>query len=273
MITTQLAEDLKKQFNPEGSDLRKQQLIMLDMLKKLDSFCKKYNIVYWLSSGTLLGAVRHKGFIPWDDDLDIEMHKKDYQKLVDLRDKLRIETGMMLQDHVSDPEYIAPYAKLRDLKSELIEVHGNDKYYKFKGIYIDIFVRDKASKVTTFISHGCQYISYKLTRIEKNGLRKGLKNGLWRIMHKGLFPILNFYDILFYHSEKYRHIKGSGYYDYILDKEVFPLGNITFENYDFPAPKDTVSYLKRMYGNYMELPPFDKLRSHYGKIIFKESEK
>lgn len=272
MIPNKLEQDLRARFNPDGSDLRKQQLIMLDMLTRFDSFCKKYRLTYWLSSGTLLGAVRHRGFIPWDDDLDIEMHKTDYKKLVLVRDALLEETGMVLQDHKSDPEYIAPYAKLRDLNSELHEIHCNDRYYKYRGIYIDIFVRDKSSKLTTFISHGFQFVSYRFTKIKSDHIRKRIKNILWGGMHYCIFPFLNFYDKLFYHSKKYRHIKGSGYYDYIIDDEIFPLNNIEFENVCFPAPKDTNSYLTRLYGDYMTLPSFDDLHPHYGKIIFGNCE-
>ena len=68
-----LKQELRKRFNPDGSLLRRQQLRMLELLEAVDLVCKKYDIPYWLSSGTLIGAVRHQGFIPWDDDLDIEM--------------------------------------------------------------------------------------------------------------------------------------------------------------------------------------------------------
>ena len=71
------AAALKARFNPEGSLLRRQQLIMLDMVTELDRICKKYHIQYFLYWGTLLGAVRHDGFIPWDDDLDVGVLRKD----------------------------------------------------------------------------------------------------------------------------------------------------------------------------------------------------
>ena len=73
-------EDFSK-YNGEGTILRKAQLRMLDMLIEVDKICRKYNIQYWLDFGTLLGAVRHQGFIPWDDDLDICVLRKDYKRL------------------------------------------------------------------------------------------------------------------------------------------------------------------------------------------------
>ena len=73
---------LRHMYNPEGSQLRKAQLRMLEMMKFVDKTCRKYNIPYWLDSGTLLGAVRHKGFIPWDDDVDIGMMRKDIKRFI-----------------------------------------------------------------------------------------------------------------------------------------------------------------------------------------------
>lgn len=81
MIDPKLQSELRAKYNPDGSNLRKMQLRMLEMLKYIDSICRENDIKYWLSSGTCLGAVRHGGFIPWDDDADIEMLASDYRKL------------------------------------------------------------------------------------------------------------------------------------------------------------------------------------------------
>ena len=105
----------------ENKNLRKAQLIMFNLLKELDKVCKKNNINYWLDSGTLLGAVRHKGFIPWDDDIDICMLEKDYKKFLKIAKK-ELSENVFLQTEETDKNYIwFPYAKLRDRNSVFIE--------------------------------------------------------------------------------------------------------------------------------------------------------
>ena len=82
------AQALKELFNPEGSKLRKTQLELLEILVDLAEICDQNNIQWWLSSGTLLGAARHKGFIPWDDDIDIVMLRKDAKRLEKILHKM-----------------------------------------------------------------------------------------------------------------------------------------------------------------------------------------
>ena len=113
-------EALRKRFNPDGSLLRRQQLRMLEMLVEVDRICRRHGIRYWLSSGTLIGAARHKGFIPWDDDLDIEMLLPDYRRLMKVLPKELPDT-MRLQSINTDRHYFFFFAKLRDRRSLLEE--------------------------------------------------------------------------------------------------------------------------------------------------------
>ena len=119
MINT---EELRKRFNPDGSILRRQQMRMLELLEAVDKVCKKHNIPYWLSSGTLIGAARHQGFIPWDDDLDIEMLREDYLRLLKVLPQ-ELPDNFALQTHETDHNYIFIYGKLRDKDSYLDEVN------------------------------------------------------------------------------------------------------------------------------------------------------
>ena len=129
---------LRQRFNPDGSLLRRQQMRMLELLIEVDRICKKHNIKYWLGSGTLIGAARHKGFIPWDDDLDIEMLWDDYKHLMKVLPDELPET-MALQTTETDPNYFFFYAKVRDRRSHLEEQNQYDRVWREQGIYIDIF--------------------------------------------------------------------------------------------------------------------------------------
>lgn len=144
MITESRHQSLKEKYNPDGSLLRRQQMRMLEILKEIDRICKKYGIQYWLSSGTLIGAARHGGFIPWDDDLDIEMMRDDYERLMEVLPS-ELPTTMALQTHKTDPTYFFYYAKIRDRRSLLAEGNNYDRMWKEQGIYIDIFPLDKAA--------------------------------------------------------------------------------------------------------------------------------
>ena len=104
MISDSLKQQFKEQYNPEGSQLRQIQLNLVGILKEIDRVCRKNNITYWLDFGTLLGAVRHKGFVPWDDDLDIGIFKKDYKRfkkcmLKDLQDPFVLRDYKMSKIH------------------------------------------------------------------------------------------------------------------------------------------------------------------------------
>ena len=101
MIDIIMSKELKYKYNPEGSILRKQQMVMLHILENVAKICDDNNIDYWLSSGTLLGAYRHGGFIPWDDDLDIMILRKDLKRFREVMIK-SLPADMVLQDHSTD---------------------------------------------------------------------------------------------------------------------------------------------------------------------------
>ena len=99
-------------YNPDGSALRRDQLELLRMLKVVDEICKENHIQWWLSSGTLLGAARHKGFIPWDDDMDIVLLKKDYKKLEKILCNYKSEE-FVFHCFKTDADYVNCFGKFR----------------------------------------------------------------------------------------------------------------------------------------------------------------
>lgn len=102
IISKEKQNELRQRFNPEGSDLRRQQLRMMELLLAFDKICKKHNIRYWLIAGTLIGAARHHGFIPWDDDMDVQMLREDYERMLEILPQ-ELDDTMALQCRQTDP--------------------------------------------------------------------------------------------------------------------------------------------------------------------------
>lgn len=251
-----------KEYNAEGTELRKMQLRMFEMLEFLDSICQKHNISYWLSAGTLLGAVRHGGFIPWDDDLDIEMQKNDYDKLMVVL-KTEMSDKYVLQTHEVDKNYIFPIAKLRDKNSRISELRNADKNYKYRGLYVDIFYLDNGNYFFGRLTVNLQKMAYVLTLIknDKIGILLLLKNIVFWLLQKVLYPLIRL--IVFLGSIKTKIFAfGTGITSLRHMENIFPLQKILFEGKDFNAPANTDAYLKDMYGDYMKIPDSNKRQKH-----------
>src|SRR3954464_7150764 len=120
-------EDLSL-YNPEGSELRRMQMKMLEILDAFDVICRKHDINYWLACGTLLGARRHGGFIPWDDDLDVVVLQRDYKNLLSIL-KEELPENLKLQARGTDKYYWYYYAKIRDTRSRVYNNNTNRDYF------------------------------------------------------------------------------------------------------------------------------------------------
>lgn len=264
MIDKKIQENLRMRFNPDNSVLRKHQLRMLDMLIYFDNFCRKHNLKYWLSSGTLIGAVRHQGFIPWDDDVDVEMLREDYLKMLEL---LKETDRFILQTKDNDEYYAVPYGKLRD-KYSYIDEYGQDKYYKFHGIYIDIFIIEKNNR---FIAHCYESIIWKLIDWGSQHKPTYFRKKIFIQFKNIIYGSISIARFLFgwLPSNQWRQTYGGGFYNNIrCYEDIFPLKTTTFENYSFPVPANCDGYLRKIYGNYMELPDLEHLHIHAQNVTF-----
>jgi len=251
----------------EQDVLRKAQLIMLDMLVEFDALCKKYQLRYWLDSGTLLGAVRHRGFIPWDDDIDLSMPVEDYTRFLEIAAG-ELSDDIFLQTSQTDPAFKFDYIKLRSNKAGIVEFHEKDKDLDYhQGVFVDIFpmltientesnknmyeqtmeqIRD-VSSVSLHTPNG------KDKPVERAALVAALKEhhegwavGDGKVIYGGEMP-----DV-------------AAWFD--LDK-VFPLTTLEFENFSFPVPNDPSHYLDAIYSfDYRQLPPEDKRTIHAHSI-------
>lgn len=258
-----ITQELRAKYNPEGSLLRQEQLRMLDLLNEVDRICKKYNIRYWLSSGTLLGAVRHKGFIPWDDDLDVEMFEEDYDKLMKvLPDEL--PENLALQCHETDPNYFFPYAKLRDRNSYLEEFCIYDRYFKEQGIFIDIFPLVKIPRWVGWISghmHGQIYNQFNNPKLSDE-TRLHRASWIFNFNRKFGFPVLRFFSKFRRTTSEWRITLGTSYLRPRLEEDILPLTEMEFEGRKYPVPHDADAMLRKLYGDYMKLPDLTNLHPH-----------
>ena len=256
-------EDLSK-YNPEGSTLRKAQLRMLEILKIVDKICRKNNIPYFLESGTLLGAVRHGGYIPWDDDIDISVFLSDYSRLRKALQE-QLPSTMVFQDTTTDANYPMLIAKVRDTESYIEEDYSAK--LKHKGLYIDIFPLEKIPcwKWKQFLDYIYGHCGRALHNYysSKDKVLSALIFPfakvlilLTRLINK-LIPTDN---VSFQYGRK-------TYVQYNL-KDIFPLKEMSFEGYSFFVPHNPDALLKECFGDYMQIPPKEKRVVHTNKIEF-----
>lgn len=262
LLSSERQSELRSLFNPDGSTLRNLQLRLVQMLKYIDTICQKENIPYWLAGGNALGLARHGGFIPWDDDLDIEMRREDFFRLrkAVLNDS---KSPYKWQDATTDKYYLMHYAKLRDTKSEVIEPRTD--FYKMRGIFLDIFPIDYSTHFMTKYS--------TLTRRLVEGIvwhvlpKKIRKYGILTaktFLLKGLWPAWSFINKPF-RSKKYMYHYPTSiakvFHPFDLD-HIFPLKRAIFEGVEINIPGNIEGYLEDAYGNWKQMPPLDKIHVH-----------
>ena len=255
--------------------LRKIQLIQLEIMKQVDTICKKHNIKYFLCGGTALGAVRHNGFIPWDDDLDIALPRDQYNRLLNVL-KTELPEQYWLQSYATDEHYWQPFAKIRKVGTVYKE-KGMEKLDDTAcGVWIDIFPFDYAGKKGTFRlkwkGYWVKLISFTLRAREFH-----LKNSSFSRRYVPAILLLRCFPssvlkkmqekIMCGDTEKAMNfVCFAGAYG--IKKETYPLVwfeeliDIPFEDAMLSIPKGYDNYLKQLYGDYMQLPPVDKRKGH-----------
>ena len=248
--------------------------IELNMLVFIDKICKESNLRYFLCGGTLLGAVRHHGFIPWDDDIDIFMPRPDYERFIELiKDS---EEYKLLAN--TDKDYYYNFGKLVDKRTAMIE-RGNESISGM-GVYIDIFPLDgMPNNEDEAVKHieKIDRIRHRITSfsIGKPHFRKNigilLVNWFYYITNKMTSiqaeqkKYIELAKQYAYDSSEFVYATGGAY----KKKDIFPRAwlsegaELMFEGVKFRVPTEYDKYLKRLYGDYMELPPVEKRVSHH----------
>lgn len=257
----------------DNKTLRQLQMTEREMLVEVDRICKKCEIKYNIIAGTLLGAVRHGGFIPWDDDADVAMLRAEYEKFrVACKTELD-KTRFEFQDHRNTRGYRWGYGKLRRKNTLFLREYQEHMPY-FQGVFIDIFPLDAVPD---------NYILRSIKNFECFCVRKILWSKVGKIAEKNLWKkqvyklldkipereVFKYYHRMIHHAnrKKTRMVRilmfptpnsEYGYYRCWYENSV----DTEFEGRVFQGIKDYDSYLSFKFGNYMELPPAEKRKVH-----------
>lgn len=249
------------------TELRHLQLVILDIIKDIDVLCKKNGIEYYLLGGSAIGAIRHKGFIPWDDDLDIIMTANNYSKFVQVCQEQLNREKYYLQIGLEDwPLY---FTKVRLRGTHLKEIEGENQKDNQDGIYVDVFRLDNAP--TNKLSRLFQYVAAKAFLCYQ--LRERSYNSAgWkkRMMMSLSFPLKcsSIRNRIIKFIEHYNNMDcaylaffygRTNFKTCFVEKRVYgkPL-RVEFEDLMLPVPEYYNEYLTQMFGDYMTPPPPEK---------------
>ncbi len=255
-----MAPDDIRKYNPEGSLLRRDQLKMLELLKVFAALCEKHGIQWWLCSGTLIGAARHKGFVPWDDDIDVATMKRDYKKLKRVMRKWKSDE-YFFQTMETDIEYVNPFARFGYKQHKEHLTGTRTPYYKYRGISFDIFPMERSSRFAAHMAkffymnmqHPTQYIKTKWLRRTCIRLVEIINFGL-------LIPFTRLVGLI-NPKRQYHYQLGAGFWkSAFYAEDIFPLSTMEFEGCTFPVPGNADAYLTKIYGNWRQLPTEEQIK-------------
>ena len=270
---------------------RKLQKVDLEITMQIVDICKKHNIQYFITSGTMLGAIRHKGFIPWDDDIDIGMMRDQYEKFLEVAEKELPET-LKLVTFRNTPEYHYYISRVVDTDT-WIEEERMAEDEKMTHVSVDVYAIDGSpnnSLLRKIYYFRVMYHRALMSLCYKDSIDRHRKRGVFeRILlfvmeripvEKMTTPykqkchidrLLKSNDV--YKSNIIGDLMGAYRTKEMMPAELFGKGAMyQFEDVMLMGPEDYDGYLTYMYGDYMKLPPEESRRTHY-KVIELHGEK
>ncbi len=258
------------------ADIERVQQKSKAMMKTIIDILNKHNIDYMVAHGTLLGMIRHQGFIPWDDDCDLFLFDWQYARAIELL-RRELPPDMMVHNRRTDPIYWPMWTKIRDIHSDTYETLWEmDRKFRYHGICIDLLrVTPSSEGEYRYGKLRDQWIrkrrnakkKFAAIRSRKKKVKAAIKYPL-RVLrfhykiHK-YDRLCKKYDKKLLIANKGTVIEGAFDYD-----ATFPLKEYEFEGITVKGPKDPDKILRGLYGNYMELPPLESRRSHYSRVEF-----
>lgn len=254
--------------------LRTIQALATDILAAFILICHRHELRYFAIGGTCLGAVRHKGFIPWDDDIDVGMPRRDYNKFVEIAQD-ELPAHYFLQNYKTEPEYLLNNSKIRDNNTTFIETtisHMNMHH----GIYIDIYPLDgvPADKLTLrILEYKVKSLDFGIYGHYIDDVRQlKLRSRVMRFIMKKMYTPFELHKKRDSMAAKYDYDQCDMVCSYfsgltarkIVPREYFGAGtNMQFENLQVVVPSQYDKYLTRAYGDYMTPPPKEKQITHH----------
>lgn len=258
--------------------LKKIHELELQIALEIRRICEKNQIPYFLTAGTLLGAVRHGGFIPWDDDMDIGMLRKDYVRFLEAC-KTDLGDAYYLQTWDTDPDYPFSFAKIRLNGTHFVEQFSR-KSTSHDGIFVDVFPFDSVPEREAerhlqakryFL---CKRLLWMKKGLGKNMLQQSEKQAIRYHMFHAFSMLLPYSYMKHYfqriqqkfNDQETKLVVTDGSYKY--EKESIPrawtedLEEISFEGEKFTSYREKIAYLTHFYGDYMQLPPVEKRNRH-----------
>ena len=251
-------------------DIRILQRKIIGNLEAIDAVCREHGLRYYLWAGTMLGAVRHKGFIPWDDDMDICMPRPDYEQLIsNWREWLPQPYEVIAPE--TDPTYPYPFAKIEDASTTVLERPD----FKFlEGVYIDVFPIDGAPADEQKRKSHFKYYKFWRHLLFLRGRDpfkhgKGPRSWFPWLLHK-VYSLEDLQNKVKDYMTKYPYDTSDYVCDYddglrgVIEKRILGTPQVyPFEDKQFLGVEHYDEYLSNKYGNYMQLPPKEKQIQHH----------